>query len=162
MAEQTYKCAFKHCKHESCEVSRDCAIRINKRYFHKDCAEIYKNIEDIKALYYEKISNTVVVSNLMSVINNIIFKKGVDSNYFLFALKYAISTNRRINYPQGLHYIVDDYRIKKLWTKKQSQKIALEIKNAEDIDETKTEETQTFKFSVDKQGGFGSILKGGV
>lgn len=125
MAEtKTYKCGFRHCQHESCEVSQDEAVKIKNRYYHEDCAKIYSNIEELKRLYYEKISNTVVMPQLMSVINNIIFKKKVDSNYFVFAVKYAINTKRKINYPQGLHYIIDDYRIKDAWKKKQLQSIS--------------------------------------
>lgn len=116
---KVYKCGFCHCQHESCEISQDEAVKIRNRYFHKDCAETYNNIEEIKRLYYEKISNTVVMPQLLSVVNNIIFKKKIDSNYLLFALKYAINTKRTINYPQGLHYLIDDYKIKAAWKKQQ-------------------------------------------
>lgn len=121
---KTYKCSFRHCQHESCEVMQDEAVKLKNRYYHEDCAKIYKNIEEIKTLYYEKISNTVVMPQLINVINNIIFNKKVDSDYFLFAIKYAINIKRKINYPQGLHYIIDDYRIKEAWKKKQLQGIS--------------------------------------
>lgn len=125
MAEtKMYKCGFRHCQHESCEVPQGEAVKIGNRYYHEDCAKIYKNIEEIKKMYYEKISNTVVMPQLVSVINNIIFKKKVDSDYFLFAVDYAINIKKKINYPQGLHYIVDDYRIKDAWHKKQMQSIS--------------------------------------
>ena len=120
---KTYKCAFRHCSHESCEVLQDEAVKLGNRYFHEDCANTYKNINAIKVLYYEKVSNTVVMPQLTSVINNIIFKKHVDSGYLLFALQYAINIKRKINYPQGLHYIIDDFRIKNSWEKKQLQSI---------------------------------------
>ena len=135
MAEKTYKCGFRHCRHESCDVSQGEAVKIKNRYFHEDCAEIYNNIEAVKQLYYEKISNTVVMAQLVSVINNIIFKKNVDSNYLLFAVKYAINTKKKINYPQGLHYLIDDYKIKDAWKKKQMQsisKVKFEAKRTED------------------------------
>lgn len=120
---KVYKCGFCHCQHESCEISQDEAVKIRNRYFHKDCAETYNNIEEIKRLYYEKISNTVVMPQLIRVVNDIIFKKHVDSNYLLFALKYAINTRRTINYPLGLHYLIDDYRIKNAWKKQQLSSI---------------------------------------
>ena len=119
-----YKCSFRHCQHESCVISQDDAVMINKRYYHEDCAKNYTNIEEINKLYYEKISNTVVMPQLVNVINNIIFKKKVDSSYLLFALKYSINTKKTINYPQGLHYIIDDYRIKEAWKKKQSRNVS--------------------------------------
>ena len=39
---KTYKCGFRHCQHESCEVSQDEAVKIKNRYYHEDCAEIYR------------------------------------------------------------------------------------------------------------------------
>lgn len=129
---KTYKCAFRHCSHESCEVLQDEAVKLGNRYFHVDCANTYRNINEIKVLYNEKVSNTVVMPQLTSVINNIIFKKHVDSEYLLFALKSAISTKKKINYPQGLHYIIDDFRIKNAWEKKQLQsigKVKFEVKS---------------------------------
>ena len=134
---KTYKCAFRHCQHESCEISQDKAVLIGKRYFHEDCAEIYNNIEEIKRLYYEKISNTVVMSQLIRVINHIVFTKKVDSNYFLFAVKYAISSKRKINYPQGLYYVREDYIIKNAWKKKQVQSSGQYVFEAKQEEETK-------------------------
>ncbi len=118
-----HKCVFKYCKYQSKDILLDDFIKINDRYFHKECAEIYNNIEEIKKIYYEKISNTVVMSLLVNVINNIIFVKNIDSNYLLFAIKYAVNKNIKINYPQGLYYIIDNYKIKDAWKKKQISKI---------------------------------------
>lgn len=152
MADKTYKCGFRHCQHESCEVSQDEAVKIKNRYYHEDCAKIYSNIEEIKKLYYEKISNTVVMPQLMSVINNIIFKKKVDSNYFVFAVKYAINTKRKINYPQALHYIIDDYRIKDAWKKKQLQSIN-RVKF-----EAKSNDEPIFQVKIPKEKGLDNLF----
>lgn len=147
-----YKCGFRHCQHESCEVSQDEAVKIKNRYYHEDCAKIYSNIEEIKTLYYEKISKTVVIPQLVSVINNIIFKKKVDSDYFLFAIKYAINTKRKINYPQGLHYIIDDYRIKDAWKKKQLQSIS-KVKF-----EAKSNDEPMFRVKKPKEKGLDNLF----
>lgn len=89
---KVYKCGFRHCQHESCEVSQEEAVQVGRRYFHSDCAEIYYNMQEIQRLYREKISNTVVMPQLLSVINNIVFTKHIESSYLLFALKFAINT----------------------------------------------------------------------
>ncbi len=54
---KVYKCGFRHCQHESCEVSQEEAVQVGRRYFHSDCAEIYYNMQEIQRLYREKISN---------------------------------------------------------------------------------------------------------
>lgn len=147
-----YKCGFRHCQHESCEIPQGKAVKVKNRFYHEDCAKIYINIEEIKTLYYEKISNTVVMPQLTSVINNIIFKKHVDSGYLLFALQYAINTKRKINYPQGLHYIIDDYRIKNEWEKKQLQSIG-KVKF-----EAKSNDEPMFRINSPKKKGLDNLF----
>lgn len=122
--EKTFKCAFKHCRHSSCEVPQGEAVKIGNRYYHKDCADIRNNIESIKKLYCEKVSNTVVIQQLTNVVNNIVFQKNVDSAYLLFALRFSIANKININSPYGLHYIIDNYRIKNAWSKREIRKVA--------------------------------------
>lgn len=159
MAEKTYKCSFKHCQHESCEVSQGEAVQVGKRHMHKDCAEISNNITQIRDLYYEKISKTVVMKQLVSVINNLVFKKNVDSGYLLFALSHAISAKIPIKSPYSLHYLADNQRIKQLWNKKQSQKILEEMKTAAQNQSNEKQEVK-FIYSVEKDKGFGNLLGG--
>ena len=94
MAEKTFKCGFRHCRHESCDVSQGEAVKIKNRYFHEDCAEIYNNIEAVKQLYYEKISNTVVMPQLVSVINNIIFNGFIYFYFFIIDNIYIEHTHQ--------------------------------------------------------------------
>lgn len=160
MAEKTYKCAFKHCKHESCEVQQDSAIKVGNRYMHEDCAKISENITKIRDSYYEKISNTVVMKQLISVINNLVFSKDIDSEYLLFALNHAISAKIPVRSPYSLHYLVDNQRIKDLWQKKRATEIANEIKReAENVQISTT--ASKFTYCQDNRNGFGGILKGG-
>lgn len=157
---QVYKCGFKHCQHESCEVLQDEAVKVGGRYMHKDCAKISNNMTKVRDIYYEEISKTVVVKQLVSVINNLVLKKNVDSSYLLFALNHAISAKIPIKSPYGLHYLIDNQNIKKLWNTKQSQIIAKKIReDTEDCIEVKS--PSTFSYSAEKNTGFGGILKGG-
>jgi hypothetical protein len=158
--EQFYKCAFKHCQHESCEIPQDEAVKVGSRYMHEDCAKINENIASIRDLYYEKISNTVVVKQLVSVINSIIFKKNIDSDYLLFALNHAISAKIPIKSPYGLHYLIDNQRIKDLWNKKDTQIKAKKIREeAEELADIKI--NSTFSYTNSNNVGFGGIFKGG-
>jgi hypothetical protein len=128
---------------------------------HEDCAKINDNISKIRDLYYEKVSNTVVMKQLVSIINNLIFKKNIDSEYLLFALNHAISAKIPIKSPYGLHYLIDNKRIKDLYNKKQSQKIAEQIREeVEEMVEPKV--NSTFSYSNNSNLGFGGIFKGGI
>jgi hypothetical protein len=158
---QIYKCAFKHCQHDSCNILQDEAVKVGQRYMHEDCAKISENISKIKELYYTKISNTVVIKQLVNVINNLIFKKNIDSNFLLFALNYAISEKISINSPYGLHYLIDNKKVKEIWYKKNNQKIAKKIREtAEETTDPKV--NFTFAYSNNENLGFGGILKGGL
>ena len=64
---KVYKCGFCHCQHESCEISQDEAVKIRNRYFHKDCAETYNNIEEIKRLYYEKMISFLKSMSILTI-----------------------------------------------------------------------------------------------
>jgi len=159
MKEKTYKCSFKHCQHESCELSQGEAVKIGNRYMHKDCAETSGNLTKIRDLYYEKISKTVVMSQLINTINNIVFKKNVDSGYLLFALNHAISAKISVKSPYGLHYLIDNQRIKQLWEKKMAQKIVEEMKEKSQNQEYETQEVK-FTYNAEKDKGFGNLLGG--
>lgn len=156
---KTYKCAFKHCKHENEDIPQNEAVKVGNRYMHDDCSKISENITQIRDIYYEKVSNTVVVKQLVSAINTLVFTKKIDSEYLLFALNYAITNKTPIKSPYGLHYLVDNNRIKDAWKKKQSSVIKKQIEN-EEI--TYEEPNQTsFNFTVERNTGFGGIFKGG-
>jgi hypothetical protein len=157
--EKTYKCGFKHCLHEN-DVSQDEAIKIGNRYMHEDCAVISNNITKIRDIYYEKISNTVVVKQLVSVINALIFTKKIDSSYLLFAINFALTSNILIKSPYGLHYLADNQRIKDAWNKKKSQEIVAKMK-VEAEHEIAPSEQVKFKYIATENNGFDSIFNGG-
>lgn len=163
MVDDLVKCANTHCKHESRELPRDSATRVGKRYMHGDCAIKNTYVQKVRDLYYEEVSDTVVIKNLVATINNIVYKKNVDAEYLYFALSHAIVAKIPIKSPYSLHYLVDNDRIKKLWEKKKSEKIMAEMsKEEEDPDLISgTIQKSTFKYSNSNNTGFGNILKGG-
>lgn len=158
--EKYFKCGFKHCKHES-DVPQNEAVKVGTRYMHKDCFEISENIAKIRDTYYEKVSKTVVVKQLVSVINSLVITKKIDSAYVLFALNYALSTNIPIKSPYGLHYLVDNQRIKEVWNKKKSQEIVAKMKEEAELGSTKPEQA-VFKYIATENKGFDSIFNGGI
>ena len=160
MADKIVKCAFKHCKCESRELSRDHAVHVGNRYMHPECAEKSEYIAKIRDLYYEKVSSTVVVKQLVSVINNIVINKNVDPKFLYFALNYAISNRVPIKSPYGLHYIADNARIKDAWKRKQTAEIAKKIRVESSSPEKSMMDSDTFKYTAQQTTGFGGILGG--
>lgn len=146
-------CTYKHCRYDNKEIKDDDVVRIGKRNYHSLCAKESNDITQIKKLYYENISKTVVQSILGKVINDIIYSKNVDSSFLLFALKYSIQNNFKINSPYGLHYIIDNNKIKSEWTKIKS--ITTDVAKVEII---KTEDLP-FYFNPSKQINFNNIIK---
>jgi hypothetical protein len=158
---KTYKCAFKHCKYSPCEIPQGEAVKMGTRYMHMECAKTSVYIQKTKDLYYRKISKTVVMSQLMNVINNIVINKDVDAEYLYFALYYAILNKINIRSPYGLHYIVDNNRIKNEWKIYKSKKIAMEIEKSSSKGERPADNMTAFTYSAKPANtGFGTIFGG--
>lgn len=117
---KTVKCEYKHCWHESREVLRDDATKINGRYYHSDCAMIRTEINEIKQLYCIEIDKNVSIPLLVMVLNNLVFTKGINTKYILFGLNYWIKYNKKlIKSPFTLYYLQDNKTILRLWDKNQ-------------------------------------------
>lgn len=132
------KCAWTHCKYNKNITDGQETVKIGNRNYHKECACEKDNINNCIALFTEQINGQIVMSQLRSVINNLIFKQGFESDYVVFAIQYAIDhPEYKLTYPQGLHRICKDQKIIGLWkTQKansllQGQKVVIE-----QIDET--------------------------
>ncbi len=130
-------------------------------YMRKDSADESVTLQSIRDLYRSKVSSTVVFSQLNAVINDIVFKKNINAHFLFFALRYAVDNNIPIRSPYGLHYIVDNYRIKEAWKDKISSeaasRIRREIENTSDIPPAE----HTFRYTQSPQTGFSGIFKGG-
>lgn len=111
-------CGYSHCLHKGEKVIDEDSVVVGKRRFHKDCAETRDYIEILKKLYFDYVENPKYVE-VVGVINNIIFKKGVDPRYMIFALKHIISKNVRIKSPYFMHYLPKNNTILKLWKNEQ-------------------------------------------
>ncbi len=109
-------CGYNHCLHKGEKVTEQDSIMVGKRRLHIDCAEVRDHIEIIKNLYFNYVESANYVE-VVGVINNIIFKKGVNPRYMIFALKHIISKNVVIKSPYFLHYLPKNKIIIKLWEK---------------------------------------------
>lgn len=148
-----FKCRFSHCEHPDKLILYDDVVKSGSSYWHKDCYEISQTIQEIIKCYVENISNTVVMSLLRKTINTLIFEKLHDKNlpkcksdllaarYLLFAVKFAVSNHIPLKSPLGMHYLIDNHKIKEAWKKKN------------DI-ETKKQVSAKIDFSATKQTTF--------
>ena len=156
--EKVYKCRYNHCLHENQRVLASEAIKDGSRYFHKDCYKTKKDIDTVANLFKEKVNPNVVFSVLRSVVNNIVFKKGVESGLLLFGLNYYISNKINLNYPQGLYYVIQNKNVIRGYEEKknreyliQQKKKAQDMKNNEEIE-------SSFTYKPSKQKSFADIL----
>jgi hypothetical protein len=96
-------------------------VLVGKKRFHKDCAEVREYIETMKTLYFDEIDNKANYVEVVSVLNNIIFKKGVDPRYMVFAIKYIIKKKARMKSPYSLHYLPTNKTIVILYNKEKGE-----------------------------------------
>jgi hypothetical protein len=156
MSDKLVKCKYSHCNHSSKEVPIEEAISVGKNsYYHKDCYKQNEEIKQIIEIFKDKIDPMVVISQLRTVINNIIFNKCIDSEYLLFALNYAIANKINLKHAMGLHYIIGYRNIQEAYLKDKN-KNKLEQTNKIEIIET---EDLPFYFNPTKQKGFDDIIK---
>lgn len=116
------KCKYPQCSklHSSKILPKKEAIKGNNgSYYHADCYHYTRTITEVKDLFYKKLNPVMTgkqVSELMSTINNIVFDKKVDVDFLRFALEYYIKHQLgNINYPHGLHYIIQNRTIISQW-----------------------------------------------
>lgn len=155
MSEKIVKCRYSHCNHKFKELPIDEAVVVGKgSYYHKDC---YKQIDEIKQIidiFKTYIDPMVVVSQLRMVINTIIFNKFVDSEYLLFATRYAVENKVNLKHAMGLHYIIGYKNIQEAYKKEKAKK-TIETNKVEIIET----EDLPFYFNPTKQKGFNDIIK---
>jgi hypothetical protein len=120
MSEKTYTCGYTHCLHKNEKMNEEDSVLVGKGRFHKDCAEVRGYIDTLKDMYFDHINEKANYIEVLSVINNIVFKKGIDPRYMIFALQYIIKKNARIKSPYSLHYLPDNKTIQNLWKKEVS------------------------------------------
>lgn len=169
--EKFYKCAFSHCEHPDKKIPEAEAVRIGNRYWHKGCYETSQLIQEIVDDWQTNVSNTVVMSLLRKTINLIVFNKLNNpklpkyesdlyaARYLNFALQYALNHNIPLKHPFGLHYLIDDKRVKEAWKKKEEARLQKEASKDMDI----TSESKQTSFTARKQTdniGFDALFGG--
>lgn len=148
----TVICKYSHCLHSNREIEKEKAVRVGNAYYHSDCFKTKEDIKEIVNLFKTHINPNPVYAQLQSVIKNIVFVKGVQSDFLLFGLRYYIEHKIPLHYPQGLYYVIQNKDVANAYNKAKTK----EIKKSIEI----TEQTETeFKFVPTKNKGFADIIK---
>ena len=153
----TRVCRYPHCKHDdkTINLTSDKYVKDGSSYYHEECYKNKSNIQLIKNLWHDHISSTVVYSQLMNILNQLIFKDNISSDYIVFVVQYCIDNQRKLRYPPGLRYCVDDQVIKDAYNKKMQPIIRHSDFSANIV------EDDSPKFTINKKpAGFKSILGG--
>lgn len=175
-------CRYVQCTHPNKEIDTTCDIfkTIGKCYYHADCYELKVKQEEenrakrenkvkkeqkddkvradlqlIKTLWLENISNTVVYSQLFRCLNDLL-NQGVESDYLVFAMQYCVTHKLNLRHPFGFKYFVDKQEIKNAYKKKI---LAQNRVNQSDFSATDTDDAPKFSINT-KPAGFKRILGG--
>lgn len=162
-------CRYAKCKHaeKKINISEDLFVVDGRKYYHQECfdalereeaseAKLKADIQLIKNMWIENISDTVVFSQLYIEINRLVRERGIESEYVIYVLDYCIKNKMNLRYPAGLKYYIDNEEIKSSYEKTKIRKII------EKADFSVHETTDTApKFTINKKtGGFSNILRG--
>lgn len=148
----TVICKYSHCLHSNREIEKENAVRVGNAYYHSDCFKTKEDIKEIVNLFKKHINPNPVYAQLQSVIKNIIFTKGIQSEFLLFGLRYYIEHKIPLHYPQGLYYVIQNKDVANAYNKSKTK----EIKKSIEI--TKQSENQFTHVPI-KNNGFADILK---
>ena len=150
-------CKCQKCVHDTREIDidKDEFEHIGRYYYHKDCLKIRNDIVLIKDLWHNHISPNVVYSQLVKVLQDLIFNKGISSDYLVFLMNYIIKHKMVLRYPAGIRYYIDNQEIKTAYNKRKIKSVSPpQFVIPIDNDEPK------FVIKPTNKSGFGSIFGG--
>ena len=161
-------CRYAKCNHPNKEINITCDAFEEKGtcYYHADCyaakseaeeaeKKIKADMQLIKTMWIENISNTVVYSQLFRCLNDLL-DQGIESSYLVFVMQYCVTNKLNLRYPMGFKYFVDKAEIKNAYKKKNllQHRVSQSDFSANDTDDAP-------KFSINKKPvGFKRILGG--
>lgn len=84
MPDKEYVCAYnKHCLHNGQKVKASESVVINGKHYHWDCAERKQSIKQCVDAYMEYIEDKTQFPIAMRIINTLVFKNKVPTEYIL-------------------------------------------------------------------------------
>lgn len=112
-SEAKRSCGYSHCKHGGVvDTQSDEYIEDNGKFYHMDCYSEKRAFSEIIDFWYREIDEDVVFNQLQRVLQELIYKRGLEAEYVLYAIKKKAQF---LNYPSGIYYAVGDKRLKANW-----------------------------------------------
>lgn len=147
------KCGYKKCKHGGIvNTDSDDCVEENGKFYHRDCLCEKNAIAEIIDFWYREIDEDVVFNQLRNVIDRLVYQRGIDAEFVLYAVKRKAKV---LNYPAGIFYAVGDKRLKADW------KIAREVEKLKAVKEAspKTKKVEpAFQYKEEKKPKWGDIF----
>lgn len=150
------KCRYSHCLHETKELNAEDSMKQGSAYYHKDCFKTKDDIQRIIKLFSERANQNVVYAQLFKTVNNIIFEKGISSDFLLFSMNHWLNAGHQLNYPGGLYYVIQDKSAQSEYKRLQNLKLMDQQKDAFEIHDS-TESKFEYKPN-NRISGFEAIL----
>jgi hypothetical protein len=88
-------------------------------------------------------------------ISELINKKGIDSDFLLYALNYAINNKIILHSPFGMSYLINNYKIKESYKNIQAKQKLKEIQKYD----TENKKETTFSFDIENKNLMDRIRK---
>lgn len=125
MAEKQYVCGYAHCLHYGQKIPQSEAVVVGSRKYHWDCAAHKQQMERIRNTYFnelnEPVEDEIEEKNkfkiLGKVLNDLIYKDGLEIDYVEFCINDHVSYKRKFKSPLILRYIRDNKMMKRRWEK---------------------------------------------
>lgn len=168
-------CRYPKCKflHETTELKKEDAVKGGSKnsYYHPDCWKTLQTVNQIRDTFFKEIDPTLTgkqIGSLVSIVNNMIFSKGIDPELILFALHYFIKYKQgALKYPGGIAYIVQNKDVLKAWDTEKKQKLNAELKKQKEelekevnnFDEDILSSNNPFVYKPKELTSFADILK---
>lgn len=130
--QSTVTCKYSGCLHLEKTLDKEQAIKSGNSYYHPDCFQTKEDIKKIIDLFKNHVNPNPVYSTLQSVIKNIVFTKGLGSDFLLFGLQYYIDHKIPLNYPQGLYYVIQNKQVLDAYNKSKVKNMKSNIEIKED------------------------------
>lgn len=89
MAEREYVCCYSHCLHNGEKVKQSESVIVGKKHYHLDCAATKQTIKECVDLYMEYIEDKSQYPVATKIINNLVFKSKVPSDFILNNIKHS-------------------------------------------------------------------------
>ena len=130
------KCAYVNCLelHDSRDIDTQNdeyqVVHTNGKteFFHKNCYLLKQQFLKFNDIWYRLIDKNVDFARLTIILKRMVFKEKRDMQYLIFALRYCIDHQYKLNYPGGFKYYIDREEIKTAYAETIAKRVNPEIK----------------------------------